>query len=190
MYYSLIFDTGHVMSRFTLLTVFALASLSGCSLMESKDSSPNIDDVDPRFSHIDRETQLLLKRINESLIILAETKQGAIVLESTPEEMRKREWMFRTTPPGMGVPMTVNDVRVHPEVMLKMIADATGYTIESIGLPSATVSNVTASYISRPVIEILRSISTQMGCDGLVDVIGSNKTIVVDWTIRKRGECS
>jgi hypothetical protein len=164
--------------------------VSGCSMFGSKPAVVTPTNDYQRYNQIDRETKMLLSRISDSLIILAETRQGAMILESTPAEMREREWLFQVTPPGMGVPMTVNNWRGHPSVVLRMIAASTGYSIENIGTPSSDVRNVSASYISRPAVDILRSVSTQMGCDARVDVQSANRKLVVDWSIRMRSGCS
>lgn len=171
----------------TLATLLAATVLAGCTSASVKPS--HWESADPRYRQLDLETDRMIKSIESSLLVLAETRRGGQAVNSTPEEMREREWLFRVTPPGMGVPITVNDFRGHPESIIDMVASMTGYTIEKIGVPAAATRNVTVSFVSRPAVEILRSVAVQMSCDGLVDVQGATRKIVVDWTIRKRGEC-
>lgn len=166
----------------------AVVALSGCSTSGVKTPS-HWQLNETRYKQLDSETERMIKSIESSLLVLAETRRGKIELNQTPEEMREREWLFRVVPPGMGVPITVNAFKGHPEVVIEMVAGMTGYTIESIGTPSPDTRNVAVSVISRPAVEILRSVATQMSCDGLVDVQGATRKLIVDWTIRKRGEC-
>ena len=177
--------------KLTLISILLILQLSGCSFMGAqKERYVNQDELaERRESKLMSETHKLLFSINKSLKILAETRQGKIALNSTPAEMKKREWMFKATPDGMGVPITIDDWDGHPLPVLKMIAGFTGYSIEEIGKPASSVRNVNVSYISRPAIDVLRSVATQMGCDGLVDPQSKNRKVVIDWTIRKRGAC-
>jgi hypothetical protein len=177
--------------KLALISILVILQLSGCSIMGSqKERYADQDELsERRESRIMSETHKLLFSIDKSLKILAETRQGKIALNSTPAEMKKREWLFNATPDGMGVPITIPDWDGHPMPVLKMIAGFTGYGIEEIGKPASNVRNINVSYISRPAIEVLRSAATQMGCDGLVDPQSKNRKIVVDWTIRKRGAC-
>ncbi len=176
------------MKALTTVVAISAIALSGCttSSVRTPDHWQMNED---RYRTLDLETERMLKSIESSLLVLAETRRGKIQLNQTPEEMREREWLHRVVPPGMGVPITVNNFRGHPEVVIEMVAGMTGYTIETVGTPSADTRNVSVSVISRPAVEVLRSAATQMACDGLVDVQGANRKIVVDWTIRKRGDC-
>ena len=172
-------------------TLVAILVLNGCSMlpMQSEPALAERAPTDPRLTQLNAETQQLLMSIERSLVVLAETRRGAVALQSTPEEMAQREWLYRVTPPGMGVPITIHDWRGHPKSVIQMIADLTGYHVETIGTPKPTTRNVSVSAISRPAVEILRSVAAQMGCDGLVDPQGANRKIVVDWSYRDRGGC-
>lgn len=171
----------------SLIIFGCFTALSGCSALPG--ATGNNSQVSPRIAQLDQESEKLLRSIESSLLIIAETRQGRVELNSTPEEMADREWLFREVPAGMGIPVTFNSWNGHPAVMLDMIASFTGYTIENIGSPSATVRNVKVSVLSRPAVEVLRSVAFQMGCDGLVDPQSANRKLVIDWSVRKRGAC-
>lgn len=176
------------MRVFNLLAAFVVVSfLTGCAGQRFVANSHEANES--RYKQLDIETEGMIKSIEGSLLILAETRKGKVSLNSNPDEMRTREWLYRVTPSGMGVPITINQFNGHPEVVIDMIASMTGYAVENVGIPSANTRNVVVSYISRPAVEALRSVSEQMACDGLVDVMGANRKIVIDWTIRKRGAC-
>lgn len=171
-----------------LLPIIAcVATMAGCA------SSPNYTGPShwegaQRTEQLDRHTSAMLESISESLTILAEVKSGSVFLDSTPEEMQKREWLFRTTPPGMGIPISVTNYIGHPQSLVEMVATMTGYKVENVGSPSFTVRNVSINALSRPAVEVLRSVASQMGCDGMVDVQSGNRKIIVDWKIRVKGE--
>lgn len=178
------------MTKQTLLMMIgAFGALGGCASTHTASAPDHWKDQSHRYEQLDRETERLIRSIEGALVILSETRVGERQIESTPDEMRAREWLFKVTPPGMGVPMTVPNLRTHPKTIIDMIAATTGYVVESIGNPSSETRNVSISVISRPAVEILRSVSMQMGCDGLVDVLGAQRKIVLDWTLRKRGAC-
>ncbi|MEY8198502.1 MAG: hypothetical protein RPS47_04620 [Colwellia sp.] len=166
--------------------------LVGCSMFGEKipAGATHSPQSQLRQEQLISETHRLLSSIDESLRILSETKQGKIALNSTPDEMKHREWVNNVTPAGMGVPMTITERMMHPVAVLQMLAGSTGYDLVQIGKPRSSVRNVTVSYISRPAIEILRSVAYQMGCDGLVDPQAANRKLLVDWTVRARGACT
>ncbi len=166
--------------------------LVGCSMLGANmpSSSRHSPQAELRQAKLVSENHRLLSSISESLRILSETKQGKIALNSTPNEMKHREWVNNVTPAGMGVPMTIVEQTMHPMTVLEMIAGSTGYRAVQIGKPRSNVRNVTVSYLSRPAIEILRSVAYQMGCDGLVDPQAANRELVIDWTVRARGACT
>lgn len=169
------------------LTVIAVSFISGCAF---NNSNRDAGKIDGRISQLDRESLSLFKSIDASLAVLAETRNGRLAINETPEEMQKRAWLNKVVPPGMNIPMTVNNFYGHPQTALEMIAGLTGYYITPVGVPSPSVKNVRISFVSRPAIEVLRSVAYQMGCDGLVDPQGENRKLVIDWSVRSRGECT
>lgn len=173
-------------NKFPLLVVIPSVLMFGCSSIQPV-ATPQHWGNTQRTEQLDRQTQAALQSISESLQILAEVKSGSVFLESTPEEMQKREWLYRVTPPGMGIPISVNNHIGHPRALIEMIASMTGYDVIDEGQPSSTVRNVSINALSRPAVEVLRSVAGQMGCDGLVDVQSGNRKIIVDWQIREKG---
>jgi hypothetical protein len=169
------------------LSVSLFALLTGCAT-HSEFASETASGG--RISQLDKESLSLFKSIDASLAVLAETRNGQVAINETPEEMQKRAWLNRTVPPGMNIPISVNDFYGHPRSILEMLAGMTGYYIEEIGRPSNSVNNVRVSVVSRPAIEVIRSVAYQMGCDGLVDPQGENKKLLIDWSVRRRGECT
>ena len=169
------------------LAVTAFTLISGCAFNNGYATKT---EAGGRISQLDRESLSLFKSIDASLAVLAETRNGRVAINETPEEMQKRAWLNKIVPPGMNIPITVNDFYGHPQTVLEMLAGMTGYYIDPIGKPSPNVRNIRVSFVSRPAVEVLRSVAHQMGCDGLVDPQGENKKLVIDWTIRSRGECT
>lgn len=176
-----------IKTTYTALLISTL--MSGCSVLSGGNESAT-PSTDIRGGFLQKGNEEMLASISKSLQILAETRQGATQLNSTPEEMAKRAWLFSTTPSGMGVPMTIMDWAGHPVTALDMISSISGYELVQVGKPSPATRNVSLSYVSRPVIDVIRSVATQMGCDGRVDIHGAQRRMVVDWTIRGRQECS
>lgn len=175
---------------YTAGIVIALTGLLGGCATKFQEATPaHWQANDSRYKQLDKESMRLLESIDRSLALLAETKQGAVTINSTPQEMRDREWLSQVTPDGMGIPITIDDWTGHPGRVIDMIAAMTGYVVENIGKAGIDTRNVTVRFVGRPAIDVLRNVAYQMGCDALVDPQSATRKIVVDWTVRRRGAC-
>jgi hypothetical protein len=121
----------------------------------------------------------LVTSIEYSNRVLAEVKNGESAISMTQAEMAQLEWNASEVPEGMGIPMSLNTTG-HPEPILKMIAQMTGYRYIPIGKPGPAVAPVQLNGHSTAH-QHLHSLSTQLGNSVLVDVIPNIRTISVNW---------
>ena len=121
----------------------------------------------------------MARSVEHSTRVLAEVRNAESALSMNRPAMEQLEWNSSQVPDGMGIPMTMSQTG-HPEPFIEMIASVTGYTYRRIGTPGAGVQAVRIEETSTAH-QILRSVSTQMGPSVLVQVIPSNREILVNW---------
>lgn len=174
-------------TKILCLAVFS-ASIQGCSFSSIRASEEG-DRSYKRTEAIEEMNFKLLSSVERSLKILATTKNALRVSVSSREKMERDEWMYNVIPDGLGIDMPVDPWVGSLKSVVEMIADFTGYKVESIGTPNPNSRNVKVGGFGKSAVEHLRDVSLQAGCDAMVKPISSSRVIVIDWTYRLKSEC-
>jgi len=170
-----------------VIVILLLSVLSSCATIsgffEDKEQQEYLTGVEQERLTITKELRRdlleLVSSIEYSSRILAETKNAESALNMTRDEMAQLEWNVSQVPDGMGIPMTMDQVG-HPEPMIKMIAQLTGYIYMPIGTPPKDILPVRITQ-STTAHQILYSISKQMGSAVLVEPVPNTRTLYVNW---------
>lgn len=163
-------------------------SVQGCSFNSVKENDES-DRSYGRTESIEKMNTKLLSSVERSLRVLATTKNALRVSVSSREKMERDEWMYTVTPDGLGESMSIEPWTGPLKSVVEMIADFSGYTVETVGEPNFNARNVKVGGIGKPAIEHLRNVALQAGCDAMVKPISTSRTIVIDWTYRFKSEC-
>ncbi|WP_196160932.1 DotD/TraH family lipoprotein [Reinekea sp. G2M2-21] len=175
---------------FSLFSVLSLASCSSFPLMQNQDEDSVI------LTGLEQERLALTREMRDEMIslvqsieysnrVLSEVKNAQTAIDLTPEEMAQLEWNASEVPEGMGVPMSLDQVG-HPEPIIELIAQLTGYIYRPIGSPSPLVPPVRVEGHSTAH-QFLRSVGVQLGNGVVISVKPNVRTIEVNWGAGRQG---
>jgi hypothetical protein len=172
------------------LATATLLAITGCTTFQGDEEAyENWRSMD-RNRDVETKNYQLISSIEHSLSVLAGTKNAEMINGMSREEMAEREWLYSVIPDGMGMRFTIAQWNGPSGEIIEMLADMSGYEIKTSGRPKRNDRNVSISAIDQPIIDALRDVSIQAGCDVFVDVISRPKRVIVlDYGIRAKGGC-
>jgi hypothetical protein len=176
--------------RSIALATAILLAATGCTTFQNdEDGYANWRSID-RNRDVETKNLQLVSSIEHSLSVLAGTKNAEMIGGMSKDEMAEREWLYSVIPDGMGMRFTIEQWDGPSGEIIEMLADMSGYKIKTSGRPKRKDRNVSIRAIDQPIIDALRDVAIQAGCDVFVDVISKPKRIIVlDYGIRAKGGC-
>lgn len=141
-----------------IVAVLAAVVLQGCATSRSSDEG----EFSSYATMYERELVQSARDIRDSLRVLAETNNAKALREMTPEQVALAERNATYTPPGMGVPLTL-DWNGPLTAAIQMIAEASNYEFRVLGKAPVPDTIVRLQAFRRPAIDMIRDAGTQAG---------------------------